>query len=455
MRTILFLLLLPVLLWAKAPLLGVSELTPHGISESDAAIITERLRSELLQTRMVRVLERAEMDKVLKEQAFQNSGACEASRCASEIGKLLSVDRMVVGTVGKIGELYTLNVRLVDVGSGEVLVAVNEDNPGGRLESVLTKSVPRLADKLITAMLEGKSGPDEIGSGDLYVTLEDSTATLFLDGLQVQGSRLFSLEKVEAGTHLLVARTATQFGAIEVSLMNDDVQHVEIPLINGTGMVKFLSDPMGAQVFVERQLVGETPFKSGILEVGNRKALFRKEGYFDTTVPVGVSMDEQRSVKVNLRPAGSLALDPPVEIPLTLTNGTETLTKLGDKPVLLRPGTWRVQASHPDWRYLDTTVTIRKGKLTTVPLHRYHARLSIIAKPKAEVWLDGKPIGPTPHILDTVEPGAHVLRLRCVGYKDIVKPFVAAIGEVLLERFTLESQDGRVAEHRPKRTLDD
>jgi len=47
------------------------------------------------------VMERSEMALVLQEQSFQQSGVCDQSSCALEIGKILSVDRMVVGSVGQ------------------------------------------------------------------------------------------------------------------------------------------------------------------------------------------------------------------------------------------------------------------------------------------------------------------------------------------------------------------
>ena len=59
MRMALTILLFPVFLWAKSPLLAVSELSPRGVSNSDARIIADRLRAEILNTGKVRVLERS------------------------------------------------------------------------------------------------------------------------------------------------------------------------------------------------------------------------------------------------------------------------------------------------------------------------------------------------------------------------------------------------------------
>lgn len=180
-------ILLSTCLWAEAPLLAVDELSAQGVSVSDATIIADRLRSELLRTGDVRVLDRSEMDRILKEQAFRQNGACDQRECAVEIGKRLAVDRMVVGTVGKIGGLYTLGVRLVDVRTGEVLFTAIEDNEG-RLEGVMAQAVPRVAGKLAKgASAASGAGATGLGTGDPHATRQDPDAPLTPDGRAVEG----------------------------------------------------------------------------------------------------------------------------------------------------------------------------------------------------------------------------------------------------------------------------
>jgi len=60
------------------------------------------------------------MESILKEQAFSLSGACNSAECAVEIGQLLSAKKMVVGDIGKIGETYSITLRMVDVSTGKI-----------------------------------------------------------------------------------------------------------------------------------------------------------------------------------------------------------------------------------------------------------------------------------------------------------------------------------------------
>lgn len=124
------LLAVPFALWAKVPQLAVLPLSPHGIDSSDAAILTDALSDAFLRTGTVRILERQQMNEILKEQGFEQSGACDGSECAVKAGQLLGIDQIVVGSIGKLGSSYVLSLRRVDVGTGEILASSSRDQSG-------------------------------------------------------------------------------------------------------------------------------------------------------------------------------------------------------------------------------------------------------------------------------------------------------------------------------------
>jgi len=128
----------------KRPLVAVSDLQRQGMEESESAIISDRLRSELSATGAYRVMERSQMESILREQGFQQSGACSGGDCQVEVGRLLGVQQLLVGQVGKIGSLYTISVRMIDVQSAEVVLTQTKDHDGS-VESLLTKGVPSVA----------------------------------------------------------------------------------------------------------------------------------------------------------------------------------------------------------------------------------------------------------------------------------------------------------------------
>jgi len=126
--------------------IAVMELGAAGVAETDAQVITSRLRTDLFNTKKYIVLERDKVNEVLKEQGFQRS-MCTTNECVVEVGKLIGVQQMVAGEIGKVGNLYTITIRLIDVESGKVLKTATEDCRC-EIETVLTQSVKNVAEIL-------------------------------------------------------------------------------------------------------------------------------------------------------------------------------------------------------------------------------------------------------------------------------------------------------------------
>ena len=118
-----------------------------GVSEGEAELISDRLRNEFFSTGLVDIMERQQMQEVLKEQGLQQSGMiCTDEGCIVEIGRILGVKRLVSGSIGKLGSLFMINVRSIDVESGKVERVVSEDVRGG-IEDVVSV-IPALAYKI-------------------------------------------------------------------------------------------------------------------------------------------------------------------------------------------------------------------------------------------------------------------------------------------------------------------
>jgi len=108
-----------------------------GVTEGEASLITDRLRIEIFQTGHVEMMEREQMQDILKEQGFQNSGACDEESCLVEMGQMLGVERMITGSLGRLGTtMFMLNLRVIDVGTGKLL-SVESVDVRGQIEDVV------------------------------------------------------------------------------------------------------------------------------------------------------------------------------------------------------------------------------------------------------------------------------------------------------------------------------
>ncbi len=128
--------------------IAVLDLSGEGVTKSEAKTLTDRLRSRLVNTGAFIVLEREQMDEILSEQGFQQSG-CVSDECLVEIGRMVGVQEMVGGSIGKIGQTYTLDLRIIDVETGRILRTVSEDYRGSAdgLLGVLSIAAQKIAGK--------------------------------------------------------------------------------------------------------------------------------------------------------------------------------------------------------------------------------------------------------------------------------------------------------------------
>jgi len=154
LSSILFLGLLAVA-FGQAPagkelVVAVSNFDGRGLAEGEAITLTETFATYLVNTRAFRLMERGKMDEILKEQGFQNSGACTDQACIVEMGQLLGVDNIITGSIGKVGGTYSVNVRLIQVSTGEIKKTINQFYKG-EIDGLLTLVLPKIADELAGA----------------------------------------------------------------------------------------------------------------------------------------------------------------------------------------------------------------------------------------------------------------------------------------------------------------
>mgnify|MGYP003880976931 CR=1 FL=1 len=92
--------------------------------------ITEIFRVSMINTGKYRVVERETLDKVLREQNLQVGSAVIDENSAVKIGKILGAEFIIIGNVVKLGETYTINTRMVDVQTGEVIITAIKTTKG-------------------------------------------------------------------------------------------------------------------------------------------------------------------------------------------------------------------------------------------------------------------------------------------------------------------------------------
>jgi sulfatase modifying factor 1 len=108
--------------------------------------LSDSVRHEIVRSGRYKVMDRANMDRILKEQAFQMQGGVLKDK-AVEAGQFLGVGKIVIGSIGIVGRTYMISISLVNIESGET-ERVEEDTCKCELDELI-ESVKRAANKLM------------------------------------------------------------------------------------------------------------------------------------------------------------------------------------------------------------------------------------------------------------------------------------------------------------------
>ncbi len=117
---------IPTRAWASQENIAVADLTAYTLSPGEVKTLSEKVHTTLVQTKYFNVLSRSEMRAVLETQQFQRTDACDDSACLVEMGKLLAVQKIVGGSIGKVGSTFSLSLRFVDVETGKTEFTVDK-----------------------------------------------------------------------------------------------------------------------------------------------------------------------------------------------------------------------------------------------------------------------------------------------------------------------------------------
>jgi hypothetical protein len=130
--------------------IAILEFKGDGIPKGTANNVSELLRVEMVKTNKYIIIERTRMDAILKEQGFQQTG-CTDETCAVKIGKILSANKIMIGNVMKLQDMFVITSRIVDVETGSIELAEKES---AKSEKDLYNAVQTLARNLTESIEE-------------------------------------------------------------------------------------------------------------------------------------------------------------------------------------------------------------------------------------------------------------------------------------------------------------
>jgi len=266
-----------------------------GLTESEASTLTNRFRSMLVKTRTYNVLERGRMEEVLGEIGFQMSG-CTSTECAVEVGKILNVQQMISGTIGKLGSTYTVDISIIDVGTARIIKTLYEDYKG-EIDGLLALMEP------ISQRLTGQQVKEEV------MVTKDEGGLKVISG-RVKADVYLNNEKIGQTP---LEKSGIRSGEYEIKLKADGYADLvdKITIRRGTTVefrkelekfftLNITSQPSGARVYINNQYLAQTPKKQRVKEGMAFKLKITKENYQDWERDVTVQKDLDITARLKL-----------------------------------------------------------------------------------------------------------------------------------------------------------
>ncbi len=281
------LLLVSTVVAQEKTAVAVLQFEPRNISQAEAVILSDRLRAELVATNHFNVLEREQMDKILREQKLQLTGACSDASCLVKVGQLMAVTKMMGGTISKIGNTYTVQARVIDVERGVIETEVSQDFTG-TIEDVQQWGMKKVVWKMVP-------------SASLFVSSIPADADVYWDARKI-GKTDLKIENEALGTHRLVLKKpGYQDYEGTVSLKEVKDYDMKVRLSVQQYQVALDGTPAGAEVWLgDTVKVGQLPCQAS-LPFGTYNFKFKAKGYHTVSGLVAIDRDQGYSLKLDLK----------------------------------------------------------------------------------------------------------------------------------------------------------
>jgi TolB-like protein len=149
--SLMLLIIIELPTYAQKMRIAIMDFEAKGVDNITAYNISELIRSEMINNDSFLVIERTQMNQILKEQGLQMTGCTEVV-CAVQAGRLLSAQKILIGTVMKMGDTIIITGRIVDVTRG---VGDFSETQNAYSEKIVNKAISIFVENL-TRRIHGK-----------------------------------------------------------------------------------------------------------------------------------------------------------------------------------------------------------------------------------------------------------------------------------------------------------
>ena len=443
--------------------IAVMKFEGSGVDEITSKNITDRFSYELSKTHRFDIVEREMMDKILEEQKFQASG-CVADECAVEIGQLIGVSQIVAGSISKIGDFYSLNIKLIDVATGKIIYQDMDDHEG-KVTDFIKGTIKNIAMRMAA---EASMGSDQSGEtatqyastkkGKVIFNINQINVAIFMDGQynSLSSGNQVILSIAEGAHTIKFSLSGFKNWEKEINVLANQELSYDVSLTPGistqveatTGILVVRSEPIGATVYVDGIEKGTTTLQITDIGVGDHEVRVEKNLYYSYSEIVNIQPDMIGEVKTELKPNfGSLSINSVPTGSVVMINGqVKGKTPYGIDRI--KSNSYNIKVSKDLYHTYEENFIITDGSVNTrdISLTPAFGKLTVKTNPAgAKVRIDGQSRGATPFELNELPSGNYHITLTKDLFQTIDLDIVIEDGKNLDLNPKLEARSGTLS----------
>jgi|GEM_PF-3142821 len=123
-------LFLPALVFSLPQLAILEAILAAGIDPTVGPLVTSKIEEEFVNSGKYTVLDRANIDQVLREKEFQLSSGIVRNEEVRQAGEYLGADFIVSVSVSRVGQTFVVAAKMIDVVSGEIAAQTSYERQG-------------------------------------------------------------------------------------------------------------------------------------------------------------------------------------------------------------------------------------------------------------------------------------------------------------------------------------
>ncbi|MFC1628185.1 PEGA domain-containing protein [Gemmatimonadota bacterium] len=351
------------------------DLETNNVDAADAAAISERLRIFLGQQPAFIIIERQRMSEILDEVGFQFSGACDTDECVVQVGQILGARKMVAGSVSRVGTIYSIQVRIIDIETTRIEHQAMSDVNG--IEEVFQIATLDVARQL-AQNVAGQGGvsrlnpgnPMVVTTGQVRINSTPADAEIAIDGVVIGNTpRTLALE--EGAHELVLTREGYVSYTDNLAVVGGENRTIDIPLSEiPTGNMRIVVNPSaGVTVLVDGEEQGVTPsIRTLRLYQGQHTVELRMDGYDTYTEDVVIRAGITDELNATLVRSGTaqLSLSSSLRGASVSVSGTDQTYMLPADAITLRPGDYTIKVKARGYSVWRESITLENGANQTV-----------------------------------------------------------------------------------------